>query len=466
MASPSHPNLTRGFGLLHSTALNITNMVGVGPFITVPLLMATMNGPQAMLGWLTGAIIAVADGFIWAELGAALPGSGGSYHFLREAYGHETWGRLMAFLFIWQFVISGPMEIASGMIGFGNYTSYLWPGLANRVLPALSVQGQQLVAAGVGVFAVILLSRRIQSLGKITVTLWVGALAAMTAVVVAGIPHFNAKMAFSFPPNAFAFQRGFFLGLGGATLVAIYNYMGYYDVCYIGDEVRDPGRVIPRSILYSIAVCAFFYILIHLSLIGVVPWREGIHSNFIVSDFMQRLYGRGAAIVITVMILWTAFGSVFALLLGYSRIPFAAANDGYFFRAFGKVHPTKNYPHVSLLVLGGVSVCAAFFNLDQVVSALITTRVLVQFIGQVFAIPLLRKRVPDSARPYKMWLYPLPAIVAFFGWAFVFVTSGWGYVAVGLLTLAAGFAVFMIRAKITATWPFRAAGTASEGKQL
>jgi amino acid transporter len=384
---------------------------------------------------------------IWSELGAALPGSGGTYHFLREAYGHQTWGRLMAFLFIWQFVISGPLEIASGMIGFGNYTAYLWPGLTMR--------GQQFVAAGIGVVAVILLSRRINFLGKVTVTLWIGTLATMAAVLIVGFPHFNAKLAFDFPPGAFAFQRGFFLGLGGATLVAVYNYMGYYDVCYIGDEVRDPGRVIPRSILYSIAVSAVGYILIHLALIGVVPWREAMNSTFLVSDFMQRLYGRGAAIVITVMILWTAFGSVFALLLGYSRIPYAAANDGYFFRVFGKLHPTKNYPYVSLLVLGAVSIGAAFFKLDQVISALITTRILVQFLGQVFAIPLLRKKFPDSARPFKMWLYPLPAVIAFFGWAFVFTTSGWGYVGVGVLTLAVGVVIFLIRAKLSATWPFR-----------
>lgn len=446
MPQNSSPHLTRGFGLLHSTALNITNMVGVGPFITVPLLIAAMNGPQAMLGWITGAFIVVADGLVWSELGAALPGSGGSYHFLREAYGHETWGRLIAFLFIWQFVISGPLEIASGMIGFGNYTAYLWPGLTMR--------GQQLVAAGVGVVAVILLSRRIGFLSKVTLTLWIGTVAAMAAVVLAGLPHFHAKLAFDFPPGAFSFQRGFVLGLGSATLVAVYNYMGYYDVCYIGDEVRDPGRVIPRSIFYSIAVCAVGYILINLALIGVVPWREAIQSSFIVSEFMERLYGRGAAIAITVMILWTALGSVFALLLGYSRIPYAAANDGYFFRAFGKLHPTKNYPQVSLLVLGAVSIGAAFFKLEQVVSALITTRILVQFIGQVFAVPLLRRKLPDSARPYKMLLYPVPAVVAFLGWAFVFTTSGWNYVAVGSITLAIGIAVYLVRARITRTWPF------------
>ncbi len=454
MGSTPQPQLTRGFGLLHATALNMSNMVGVGPFITIPLLMASMGGPQSMLGWLTGALIVVSDGLIWSELGAALPGSGGSYHFLREAYGHESWGRLMAFLFIWQFVLSGPLEIASGMIGFGSYTAYLWPHLTLR--------GQQYVAAAVGAVAVLLLSRQITFLGKVTVTLWVGTVLTMATILAFGLPHFNLHRAFDFPPGAFSFQRGFFLGLGSATLIAVYNYLGYYDVCYIGDEVRDPVRVVPRSILYSILICAIGYFAIHAVLIGVVPWREALNSNFIVSDFMERLYGRVAAILMTVMILWTAFGSVFALLLGYSRIPYAAAREGYFFRPFARLHPTKKYPNVSLLVLGGVSIAAAFFRLDEVVSALITTRILVQFLGQVFALPLLRRRLPDAARPYKMWFYPFPAMIAFLGWIYIFVTSGRLYIVIGLLTLALGVIVFLARARWTATWPFvsQAGGTA------
>lgn len=447
MKTETQPHLTRGFGLLQATALNMINMIGVGPFITIPLLMASMGGPQSMLGWLTGALIVLSDGLIWSELGAALPGSGGSYHFLREAYGHQSWGRLMAFLFIWQFVLSGPLEIASGMIGFGNYSSYLWPGLTAR--------GQQYIAVAAGLVVLFLLCRQIKFLSKITVTLWVGTVLAMLAVIVTGLPHFNVHRAFDFPSGAFAFNRGFVLGLGSATLIAVYNYLGYYDVCYIGDEVRNPSYVVPRSILYSLAICCVGYLALHLAIIGVVPWREGIHSNFIVSDFMERLYGRGAAIAITILILWSAFGSVFALLLGYSRIPYAAAIDGYFFRPFAQLHPTKNYPRVSLLVLGGVSIAAAFLKLDQIVSALITTRILVQFLGQLFAIPLLRRKLPDSARPYKMWLYPVPMIIAFFGWGYVFLTSGWLYIKIGLLTLLAGVLVFFLWAKWKGTWPFK-----------
>ncbi len=443
-SAPAH--LTRGFGLLGATALNMTNMVGIGPFITIPLLMAAMGGPQSLLGWLVGALIVVCDGQVWSELGAALPGSGGSYRFLREAYGPLKWGRFMAFLFIWSFVLSGPLEIASGLIGFSQYATYLWPGLANG--------GSRFLGAGVGILAMILLARRITFLSRLTVTLWLGTVATLAAVLISGLPHFDAARAFDFPPGAFDFNRGFVLGLGSAALIAIYDYLGYYDICYIGDEVRDPALVIPRSILYSIVGCAVAYFLLHLTMLGVLPWRQMLNSKFVVSEFMEHLHGRGAAVAVTLMILWTAFGSVFALLLGYSRIPYAAAVQGDFFRVFAKLHPKGNFPQVSLYTLGVVSIVASFFTLDQVITALITTRILVQFMGQIFALPLLRKRLPPTGLPYKMWLYPVPAIVAFVGWAYVFLTSGWAYIGVGLATLVAGVVAFLLRARVSATWPF------------
>src|SRR5213080_729997 len=120
-------HLLRRFGVVQATALNMSNMIGVGPFITIPLLMSALGGPQAMLGWIVAVLIAIPDGMVWSELGAAMPGSGGSYLYLREGYGRETFGRLIAFLFIWQFILSGPLEIASGYIGFARYTNYIWP---------------------------------------------------------------------------------------------------------------------------------------------------------------------------------------------------------------------------------------------------------------------------------------------------------------------------------------------------
>jgi amino acid transporter len=430
MSTPAEqPHLLRRFGLLQATALNMTNMIGVGPFITIPALMSAMNGPQAMLGWVVALIIAMADGLVWSELGAALPGSGGSYVYLREGFGRQTFGRLMTFLFIFQFLFSGPLEIASGFIGFKQYVSYLWPGISKGAGAAVMI--------GVGLLAIALLYRQITSIGKITVSLWIGTMLTVMAVIATGAFTFDAKVAFDFPRGAFDFSLGYLWGsmsrLGDASRVGMYDYLGYYDVCFIGDEVREPGKVIPRSVLISLVGVALIYMTMNLSIIGVVPWREFTAPNIqalpdppppVVSMFMERVYGSGVAQVFTALVLWTAFGSCFALLLGYSRIPYAAAKDGNFFAVFAKVHPTKNFPHVSLVFIGGLAIAFSFLPLLDVINGLLVTRILVQFIGQIGAVLWLRRRAPELKRPFRMWLFPLPALLALAGWIFLFSTSG------------------------------------------
>jgi amino acid transporter len=448
-------HLLRRFGLLQATALNMSNMIGIGPFITIPLLMSAMGGPQAMIGWFIAILIAIPDGMIWSELGAAMPGSGGTYLYLREGFGRETYGRLMAFLFIWQFILSGPLEIASGYIGFSTYLGYVWKDLGqNQKLTML-------VVAIVGLINIVLLYRQITSIGKITVSLWIGTMLTTGAVIITGIMNFDSKIAFDFPPGAFQFSTGFLFGLGAASRVGIYDYLGYYDICYIGEEVKEPGRVIPRSIIISVIAVALIYFAVNLSVIGVVPWREFVpaddqhpNANYIVSIFMEKIYGQQIATIFTAMVLWTAFGSVFALLLGYSRIPYAAAQDGYFFKVFAKLHPTKKFPHVSLIVIGAISILCSFFSLGLVIDALITTRILIQFIGQIFAVHLLRKNAPNMPRPFKIWLYPLPNLIALIGWIFIFATTDVKVILFGLGSLALGVVVFFLWSWRLRKWPF------------
>ena len=447
------PHLIRRFGLLQSTALNMSNMIGIGPFITMPLLITAMGGPQAMIGWVVAVLIAIPDGMVWSELGASMPGDGGSYVYLREGFGPQKFGRLMAFLFIWQFVLSGPLEIASGYIGFSDYLQYLWGGMSHHQALAVCVV--------IGIINIVLLYRRIDSIAKITVSLWVGILICVGAVILTGASHFNPKLAFDFPKGAFAFSTGFLFGLGAATRLGVYDYMGYYDVCYIAGEVRNPGRVIPRSIIISLITVAFIYFAMNLSVIGVVPWRDFVpaasklpNSNFIFSIFMEKVYGPGVASIFTALVLWTAFASVFALLMGNSRIPFAAAQDGYFFKVFGRLHPKKNFPHVSLLAIGILSIVASFFSLGTVIDALIAMRIVIQFAGQVVAVFLLRKRQPNMNRPYRIWLYPLPNLMALVGWIFIFVTTDVRVILFGTATLVAGFVFFLIWSWRGKSWPF------------
>lgn len=428
-AAAAQPALVRGFGLLQATALNMSNMVGVGPFITIPLIIAAMGGPQCMLGWAVGAVLALCDGLVWSELAAAMPGAGGTYLYLRAAFRGSVLGRLLAFLFIWQFIFSGPLEVASGYIGFAQYLSYFWRGMG----PVET----RLVGLGVGALVVALLYRRITAVGRLTVVLWTGMLLTVVWIIASGILNFQPAVAFDFPPGAFRFSTGFFLGLGSAMLIAMYDFLGYYDICYIGGEVREPARVIPRAIIISVLAVAAIYAATNLMLIGVVPWREAMESKYIVSEFMERLYGPWAAGAVTLLILWCAFASVFALVLGYSRIPFAAALDGNFFRVFGRLHPRGRFPHISLLVVGGLAMLASLLTLEWVIPALLAARILVQFAGQIIALHVIRSRA-EFHLPFRMWLYPLPSLLALLGWLYVFLTAGGTFILYGLLTLAAG----------------------------
>ena len=424
---PDQPELIRGVGLAGATTLNMIDMIGVGPFITISLIVSAAGGPQAMLGWILGAVFALCDGLVWAELGAAMPGAGGSYRYLKEIYGPRTLGRLLSFLFIWQLSFSAPLSVASGCIGLAHYAGYLWPGLDRTlvehtlragvpILGALEVRlvlmPGTFVAIATCAIVVFLLYRRITAVAKIAELLWVGGALAMTWIIVAGFMHFRPALAFDFPPGAFRPSHEFFTGLGAAMLLTTYDYWGYYNVCFLGGEVKDPGRTIPRALILSILAVAALYILMNLAVLGVIPWRElaqhsSDQSNYVMSVFMQRIYGNWAGRAVTGLIMWTAFASVFSLLLGYSRVPYAAALDGNYFRAFARVHPQHRFPTVSLLALGGVAMAFCLLRLADVIAALVVIRILLQFIVQAVGLIVLRKRQPDMPRPFRMWLYPL-----------------------------------------------------------
>ena len=437
--------LVRGIGLLGATSANMLEMIGVGPFITIPVLLAKMNGPQAMLGWLVGALVALCDGMVWAELGAAMPGSGGPYRYLSEAYGPKSLGRLMSFLFIWQTILLTPLSIAGGAVGFAQYTRYLYKNL--------NWAEEKAIAMAVCLLLTFLLYRDIRSIGRLSIVMWSVVIATVLWITVTGLIHFNARLAFDFPPGAFTPNRDFFFGLGGATLIAMYDYGGYNNVCFFGGEVRRPERVIPRSILISIAAVSALYLTMNVTIIGVVPWREAVKSTAIVSDFIQHIHGAGAAKLVTVLILWTTFGSIFAALLGYSRVPYAAAVEGRFFAPFARLHPTRNCPGFSLWFLGSLSAVACLFTLETLISALIVIQVLIQFLAQVVAIPLIRRR-PDIPRPFQMPLYPLTAIIAFAGWLYILIASGWVFILWGVGLFAVGTAAYLVRARRVQEWPF------------
>jgi amino acid transporter len=468
--------LRRHFGLLQATALNVTMIVGAGVFATIPLMLVKVPGPYALLGWLGAGALILVDGLVWSELGAAMPGSGGTYLYLLECYGRERWGRLMAFLFIWQFLLSGPLEIASGLIAMAQFSTQLSPAFDQfnkdhlwlrwavweEQKLVVSFDPSRLIGLAAGAVILVLLYRRITALGRLTVTFWVGVLGVIAWILIEGAARFDPAKAFDFSGRAAAPPGDVLAGLGGAMILAMYSYLGYYNVCYIGDEVRDPGRTLPRAILLSALIVVVLFCGLHLAMLGVVSWRDLPETQAAAEDvslaavFMGQAHGDGhwTVTLVTVLLMWSCFGSAFAGLLGYSRIPYGAARYGHFFSVLGKVHHKHHIPHVSLLMFGGLVLFWSFLDLGNVIFALIATRILEQFVAQTVGLMILRRTQPGREWPFRMWLYPLPCLLALVGWLYLYAAAGGLFIALALATLAVGAVVFVAWSWRTCGWPF------------
>lgn len=432
MSLPQPTN--RKITLLQATAINMIDMVGIGPFVVIPMVIGFFNSPLFFWAWILGAVIALIDGMIWAELGAKYPLAGGTYNFHRVAFG-EKGGRLMSFLFVWQTSIQAPLVVASGAIGFSQYLRYLVP---------VDYMQQKAVAVFIILMLVILLYKRIESIGRISVFLWIVTIVTIVWIIVGGITH--KQVSYSFWPddaNDF-FKAAFWMALGQAGVKTIYSYLGYYNVCHLGGEIKNPGKNIPRSIFISVLGIAVLYLGLNWSIVSVIPWQEAQQYDFIVSVFIEKIYGGTAAKVATALILFIAFASLFAVLLGYSRVPYAAASDGNFFKIFARLHPTKHFPYVSLLYIAGLAIVFALsFSLKQTITAILAMRIIVQFIGQSIGVVLLRRRYGSSTLPFKMWLFPLPVILSITVWLYLFVSTKW-FALWGISIALAGVVVYFL----------------------
>ena len=427
--------LKRRLTLLQATAINMIDMVGIGPFVVIPLVIGYFNSPMFLWAWIFGAFLAVTDGMIWSELGAAYPLAGGSYNFLKVAYG-KKWGKLMSFLFVWQTCWQAPMVVASGAIGFAQYVRYL--------APLIGFQGK-LVSVFIIIMITLLLYRRIETVGKISVVLWTCVILTIIWIISGGVLHGSEQYSFIPDDKTDFFKAAFWLALGQGSVKTIYSYLGYYNVCHLGGEIIKPEKNIPKSIFISVFAIAALYLAMNLSIVHVIPWQEAKQYDFIVSVFVEKTFGIVAARIATGLVLIVAFSSLFAVMLGYSRIPYAAAVDGNFFKVFGRLHPTKDFPHISLLFIAGLAVVFTFsFTLKGVISAILAMRILVQFIGQSAGLILLRRRKADEHFPFKMWLFPLPVLVSIAVWLFVFVSTGW-FALWGTCMVVAGLIVYLLK---------------------
>ena len=448
----SHSQVGR-LGLLQAVSVNMAMMVGVGPFITMPLFVGKMGGPHALAVWMIGALVAVCDGMVWAELAGAFPGAGGTFQFYDQAYGRKPVGRLLKFLFVWQFLFSAPLELASGALGFALYLGYLVPGL-DTVLTVWpwTIKTHHLVAVSVMIGVLGLAWRDVKAAGQLMVVLWAGMLVTVGLMITGCAVQADSGLIRTatgqFTDAIGAASGGDFrlwLGVGGALAIAMYDFLGYYQICYMGEEVSHPQRTIPRSILISVVIIGILYFSMNLSLFAVMPWQDVAKSEHIASDAFEKLYGTFAGKAMTGLILWTSLAATYSAILGYSRVPYAAARTGHFFRAFADLHPKHGFPAKSLLAIGFAGVLACLMNLETVIAALLTSRILIQFLGQIVTVIYIRTNPELSSRmKFRMPLFPLPAIIAFVGWSTVFLTSDWPALVYGGLSLILGFIAYGI----------------------
>lgn len=452
--------LTRRIGLFQATTLNMSQMVGIGPFVTIPLMVSAFHGPQAVIGFVAGALLALFDGLVWAELGAAMPGAGGTYVYLREAFQYRT-GRLMPFLFVWTAVLFIPLTMSTGVVGLVQYLGYLWPSMGQGAGDAI---GLAVVAS-----VTVLLWRRIDSVARLTSVMWGVMLVAVGAVLTAAYTHFHPAMAFDYPRGAFdVTDSTFWVGFASGLAVGVYDYLGYNTSAYMGSEIRRPGHTMPRAILYSILGVMAIYLLLQIGVLGSLDWHrmldpDSTASKSIASAVLEHAWGKGVADAVTVLILITAFASVFAGLLGGSRVPYDAARDGVFFRGYARLHRRHGFPVWGLLTMGAITAVGFMIgrhtDLGTLIQLLTTVMVLVQTLSQIVALTVLRRRQPGLRRPYRQWLYPVPSVLAFVGWGFMYVAAdhnspGRHPIEWSLVWLGVGVLAYGAWARRERTWPF------------
>ena len=427
--------LSRKINLLQASAINMIDMVGIGPFVVMPLVVSYFHNGLFLWAWIFGAFTAFVDAMVWSELGAAYPLAGGSYNFLRIGYG-KKWGRLMSFLFVWQTCIQAPLVVASGAIGFAQYLSYIIE---------MNWWQQKLVSGGLVIVVFLLLYRKTEAIGKISVALWAVVILTVVWIIISGLTHAQHSIQLMPSGEASFFQYAFWAAIGQGSVKTVYSYLGYYNVCHLGGEILRPEKNIPRSMFISIAGIAALYLLMNISVMSVISWQEiKPNDKHLASIYMERIYGHWGGVIVTVLILWIALASLFAVVLGYSRIPYAAAVDGNFFQLFSKLHPTKDFPYISLIFLCSLGfVFSLLFRLERAIDSILAMRLIIQFIGQCVGLVLLRGRLGTKTLPFRMWVYPVPVILSICIWLFLFISTGW-FALWGSLIAAGGVVVFYV----------------------
>jgi amino acid transporter len=392
-------DLKRELGLFDAIMINAGTMIASAIFIVPATVAAAVQGTAVMtLVWVIGGLVSLLGALSIAELAAAYPEAGGQYAYLREAY-----GTIWAFLYGWaNFAVINTASIAAIAVGFARYIGFFTPlsEAAIRIIAILSIIGLTLLnCRGVRIGA---------TTQNVLTTLKIGALLALiaTSFVLPG------GAASHFQPLWPSGTIGQWIGPFGVAMVGVlWAYDGWIETTYVGSEIVDPGRNLPRSIILSTLIVIALYVLASVAYVYVLSPAGMAGSALVASDAAKVTMGAFGATLVVVAILISTLGANNGIILTAARIPYAMARGGTFFRSQGIVHPRYATPTVALLTQGVIaSSLTAFGTYDQ----LFTYVVFAQFVFYALsagAVIRLRRTAPQVARPYRTWGYPVTPIV-------------------------------------------------------
>lgn len=409
-ARPAH--LVRDLGLLAATAVVIGNTIGTGVFLVSSDMARAVGSTELVLAaWVLGGVIVLCGAFCYAELGAAFPRAGGTYVYLEEGLG-PLWG----FLFGWMSsFLERPAGMATLAAGFLRFAGFVFPAVSAPWFTAhlgsheFTVTAAQPLAAIVVVLVTAINYFSVRTSGAIQVILTGLKILTIVTIVVAGVVFGKHVVQPASP--VFTGGLGTISALLTALVPAMWAYNGFNDLGNLGEEIKEPGRNLPRAIILGLFTIGALYLSANLVYFHTLSFDQVKASQHVASDAVRTFAGQSGAVWLTIAMAVSALGALHVVVLTGSRIPYAMARDGVFFEFTKRVHPTFHTPTGSLLFLGIVATLLALTGTYEELYSLFVFAVWIFFGLNAIALIRLRMKNPQLARPYRAWGYPWTCLV-------------------------------------------------------
>jgi basic amino acid/polyamine antiporter, APA family len=443
LRSEAPSELVRELGRWQATAVVVSTIIGTGVFLVAgPIARAAGSFDLFLITWIVGSVIALCGTLCFAELGGAMPAAGGLYCYLTRGLG-PVWG----FMFGWMCAVLGtPAGLATVAAGFARFASYIFPRLDQPWTTlhvghfAFTLSTAQPLAALVVLAVTALNCLSVRFGGAVQVLL--GSLKVGAAAVIVIAAAFATGHAPEAPSSVTVIHDTSALGAILTAMVPVmWAYNGFQNLGYLGAEIRDPAKNIPRALFYGMLIVGAVYILLDVMYCRVLPFPQVASSGHVASDVVQSLFGRSGAAWLTVVMGISALATLHAVTMAESRITYALARTGLFFGFAARVNARHRSPTGALLFVGTIGAAIALTGTFEQLFSLYIFAYWIFFALGAVALLRLRATEPDLPRPYRVWGYPWTALL-FLAAALAITVNLWldepGRSSAGLLVILAG----------------------------